>query len=564
MFDAPRESASFAGRVRRPILLLLLWAFSVHLPGLLDLPPGDRDESRFAVASRQMIETGDLVRIRYQETERNRKPVGVHWAQVASVQVATALGGAIGAPLPADAIWPYRIPSLLGGVLAALLVYRLGRGLVGQGPALVGAMLLTGCLVLGVETRIAKTDAALLAATTAALLILARAYVGEVSRVLAVCFWFALGLGVLLKGPITPLLVLLGVVALAIADRSQGPPRWLLRLKPWPWALLTVAVAAPWLVAIGIATEGRFFADALGGDLGEKLVGGDESHGAPPGYYLLAGLVTGFPIAPFLLAAAPWVWRERHDPTVRVLLALVIPGWLVFELVPTKLPHYTLPFLPMLALLVGLWLERGVQPRGRLRRVALGLLVVVPVAIGIAAAVLPWLADREIAPVGLLALAVAIGAAWWAGSRAAAGRWRDAALAACFATPVLSGVVLGGVLPGLTAPWVSPRVVAAAESWWAASGGRPAGPGGTLAAVGYHEPSLVFLAGTSTVLTSADGAAAHLAQHPSALAAIRDRDVATFRERAAERGVEPRVVAEVPGFNYSRGHRLTMVVFSGK
>jgi len=560
MFDAPRDTAAFAGRVRWPFLLLLLWSIAVHLPGQLDLPPGDRDESRFAVASRQMIETGDLVRIRYQETERNRKPVGIHWAQVASVRAVGAVGDVLGLPLPADAIWPYRLPSVAGGVAATLLLFWLGRGLVGATPALIAALLLSGTLVLGVETRIAKTDAALLATATASLLILARAYVAPIGPGLAYGFWAAIGIAVLLKGPVVPLLAALGVGALALADRKLGRPTWLGRLRPASGWLLALLLAAPWFIAIGIATEGRFFSDALGGDLGEKLAGGDESHGAPPGYYLLAGLATGFPIAPFALAAVPWVWRERREPLVRALLCLLLPGWLLFELVPTKLPHYTLPLLPLVALLVGLWLERGVSPRGWLRRVVLGVLVVVPAVLGLGAAVVPWLADRALDPIGLVAFGIGCAVAWVGFQRARAGRWRAAAMALALGTPMLAGAILGGVLPRLSAPWVSPRVVAVAESWWAASGG----PAGTLAAVGFHEPSLVFLAGTRTLLTNAEGAARHLAEQPNALAAVRDRDLGAFRESAARLGVTPRIVGEVPGFNYSRGQRLAMTLFAAR
>ena len=60
------------------------WWFSASvlwLPGFFSLPPTDRDESRFAQASKQMIETGDYVRIMNGEEPRNRKPIGIYWLQ---------------------------------------------------------------------------------------------------------------------------------------------------------------------------------------------------------------------------------------------------------------------------------------------------------------------------------------------------------------------------------------------------------------------------------------------------------------------------------------------------
>ena len=55
------------------------------LPGAIRLPPIDRDEARYAQATKQMLETKDFVRIRFQDEPRNKKPVGIHWLQAAAV-----------------------------------------------------------------------------------------------------------------------------------------------------------------------------------------------------------------------------------------------------------------------------------------------------------------------------------------------------------------------------------------------------------------------------------------------------------------------------------------------
>ncbi|MFO0185186.1 MAG: ArnT family glycosyltransferase, partial [Alphaproteobacteria bacterium] len=100
---------------RRPgwwlaLLCLLLW-----LPGFFSIPPGDRDESRFAQASRQMVETGDYVRIKLGEVERNKKPVGIHWAQAATVHALEAVGFAA-----RGAIWGFGVAWVLGAVVGVL------------------------------------------------------------------------------------------------------------------------------------------------------------------------------------------------------------------------------------------------------------------------------------------------------------------------------------------------------------------------------------------------------------------------------------------------------------
>ena len=62
-------------------MLLLLLSLALFLPGIASLPVVDRDEARYVQATRQMLETGDLVQIRFQDEARNKKPVGIYWLQ---------------------------------------------------------------------------------------------------------------------------------------------------------------------------------------------------------------------------------------------------------------------------------------------------------------------------------------------------------------------------------------------------------------------------------------------------------------------------------------------------
>ena len=159
-----------------------------------------------------------------------------------------------------------------------------------------------------------------------------------------------MGVGILIKGPIVPMVVGLAAVVLAVVERNV---RWLGRLRPWPGILIALAIALPWLIAIMISSHGAFLTQSLGNDMAAKLSGGQESHGAPPGAYLAMFPVTFWPGSLFALLALPWVWRNRRDRGVIFCLAWIVPSWLVFEAVPTKLPHYVLPLYPAIALLAG-------------------------------------------------------------------------------------------------------------------------------------------------------------------------------------------------------------------
>src|SRR5712664_726421 len=92
----------------RAIAVLVLISLVSFLPGFFNIPPVDRDEARFAQATKQMIESGDYIDIRFQDDVRYKKPVGIYWLQSAAVEIASALK----LPKAELRIWVYRLPSL--------------------------------------------------------------------------------------------------------------------------------------------------------------------------------------------------------------------------------------------------------------------------------------------------------------------------------------------------------------------------------------------------------------------------------------------------------------------
>src|SRR5947209_1054654 len=347
----------------RAVAFLLLCGVLFFLPGFFNIPPIDRDETRFAQATKQMVETGDFVDIRFQDDVRYKKPVGIYWLQAAVVESA----GKLGLPRAQVRIWLYRVPSLIGAIGAVLMTYWTALGFVTRRGAVLAGLIMCSSVLLGAEARLAKTDAVLLLTVVAAMGAMARVYLswqrGEDPAhppwTWPAIFWTALAGGILIKGPLILMFVGLTIAALAILDRTAV---WLWRLRP-VWGLMWLLVLVlPWFVAIFWRAGDTFFVDSLGGDMLSKLAA-QESHGAPPGTYLLLFWVTFWPGAPLAgLAAAP-VWRARREPGAQYLLAWLVPSWCVFELVLTKLPHYVLPLYPAIAILIVGALERRVLSR---------------------------------------------------------------------------------------------------------------------------------------------------------------------------------------------------------
>ena len=540
-------AAVAAQATRRPLALLIGLCLLLYLPGIAALPPFDRDEARFAQASKQMLETGDFIALRFQDDARNKKPVGIYWLQAASAHVLTEP--------PWNAIWAYRLPSVLAAILAVILAWRCASLWVGPPAALLAAALLGSSVILVTEAHLAKTDAGLLAAILSAQFALAALYrAGSDRRAppgwAPPLFWVAQSAAILLKGPIGPLVSGLTLLALWAMDRRLGWARPLARPR---LQLIWIVMVLPWFVAIMRATDGAFVADAVGNDLLPKLYSGHESHGAPPGYYT-ALLILGFwPGSLLLPLAAICAWRLRADPAVRFLLAWLVPAFLVFEAIPTKLPHYVLPTYPALAMLIALAIDRGLVPGRRWQVAWLALWG----AFGIVLAVVLAYAPTRI---GSFAWASALaGAAILATTAAVAllamrGQVVAAALAGIAGACLSFAVLLQVALPALRPFWLGAAVAEAVR--------QAAPPGAPPAALaGFSEPSAVFLLGTRTRLVDGAGAARHLVDRPGAVVAVEAREMPAFRAAATALALEPRARGEVAGFNYSRGRAQSLTLF---
>ncbi len=538
----------------RPYALLTLLCLGLYLPGLAALPVLDRDEARFAQATRQMLESGDYLRIRFQDEARNKKPAGIYWLQSAAVAALSTAGS--------SAIWPYRLPSLLGALAAVLVTFALGRALVGNEAALLGAALLASALGVVAEAHLAKTDAVLLATAAAAQGALALLYRdarrgAAPLRRWALLFWTAQGVAILVKGPVVPLLSLLTAGSLTLADRDA---RWLGRLRPLWGVPLMLAIALPWFIAITSATGGAFMGEAIGHDFLGKLAGTQEAHGAWPGTYLLLLFLSFWPGSLLLAPAASWAWQARAQPAERFLIAWAVPFWLALELVPTKLPHYLLPAYPALALLAArgcLALADGSLPRRRWpERVGVALFLAASLLLALALALAPLRFGRGPDIAGIVAAAIIL----VFGSRLALAALRRAGAGLAARAAVLALLVLPAgfalVAPGLDGLWLS-RSAAIMVARYRPPRDAP------VAAVGYSEPSLVFLLGTATRSLTPEAAAQYLTSARGAAALVSGGDDAAFRQALQRRGWQPRAVGRTAGLDYSNGKALTLTLYTG-
>jgi 4-amino-4-deoxy-L-arabinose transferase-like glycosyltransferase len=566
----------------RHYLALALFACLLLSPGRASLPPVDRDEPRYMQATSQMLATGNFIDVRFQDQPRYLQPAGIYWLEAASV----TLFGTPGVREP----WAFRLPSLAGAVGATLLTAWIGSMLFGATAGLMAGLLLGASVLLGFGSRLATIDATLLPVILLAQAMLLRVYLAHgpfaprdpllapvvpglpssessglraaggdaAGRITALLFWAALGAGLMLKGPVILLVAGGTILGLLIADRRAG---WLRHLHAGWGVLVMLAIVLPWCIGIATVSGGTFFTDAIGKNFLGKVASGQQAHGLPPGYYMLAFGLSFWPGTLFALPAVPFAWSRRRTVEVRFLLAWILPTWLVFELVQTKLPHYVLPTYPAIACIIAaalvfgarsahgvwIWLTRANTALWML--VALGLVLAGPILLWRLEARLAWLPML----VGIAVLLFCAAALRLAARHKPEGAVVCAAVAALF----LQCDVFSLVLPQLHSVWLSPRIVKTVEAV------RPCS-NSVVASASYSEPSLVFLLGQQTRLINPIQSAEFLLSEPRCnLALIDRRQQAEFLGRLAAANVTPLPLAEVKGLNYSTGQRLDLILYSG-
>lgn len=538
---------------RSHIVMLFLLTLAMVLPGLASLPVIDRDEARYAQASVQMAESGDLLNIRFQDEARNKKPAGVYWAQTAMIKTFSQDD--------TRKIWAQRLPSVLGALLTILALYWGGLQMVGRKAAVIAAALLATSFIFVFEGHIAKTDALLCASTTVIFAGLGRLRNGGGRREVWV-IWIALGASIMIKGPIGPMLIALTFGSLWAWERNL---KWAQSLLNWGAILVFILMWLPWAVAMYFVTEGAFFAESLGNDLGGKIVSGQESHGAPPGTHSLLIWATLWPASLFLLPGLVYAVkavRSGSETTVtramRFCLSWAVPFWVIIEIMPTKLPHYGLPVFPALCLMMGAAILTLKHVRGfSISRFVSGLVFLVSTTLTLG---IVLFGQSQYGPTDTMLMSYAIcGIAGLPAIIAAfclwAGKTGFSLGSALFASLVVMIGAYGYILPNIDAFNTSERVAEAITKF------APEVSPRDIHSPHYTEPSLVYHVGTEV---NVKGDAPDLSKSQLIILDLMQREKALIYHEleasAAKRENCLETSEPIAGYNYSKGRAVELII----
>ncbi len=523
------------------MMLAALICGAAACPGLVRLPIIDRGEASFAEGTAQMIDQDDYTAIRYQQRLRGGTAPGAHWAQAASVQLVSQ---------PEDRkVWAWRLPSILGLMLAAAATAWGAGELFGRRCTLPAGLILGGGLLISTLGGVATSDALFAGASAVALSAFGKLYVGRGGVWTKVALWTGLIGAALVEGPTAVGVPVLAACALLIADRRAG---WVKNLG-WGWGLIAFAAAIlPWIVAVTVATDGDFWIPEAAA----------KTRHVWPGAQTLALPVLLFPATALLPAAVAYAWSRRTDPGVRVALAWFVPAAVLFELAPDRQIIDQAPLFAAVA-----WLSAAAlfEPQTTLVR-RLGAVLAVAVGLILAAACL-WLAQRFGAgAAGVMAAVTALlfAAAGGVSGLAMLRGWGMKPWAAAFVLAAAAHILLvAGVAPALTPLWPTRGVIRTlAAHNLDPRQGIAIGP---VASAGFAEPSLVFALGPQTETGVAADAVQAIGEGRPAI--VEDGQDAAFQSGLAKARLTAQAVQALDGYDYVEGRSVRLTVYqavSGK
>ena len=545
------------------------------LPGLSSIPPLDRDEARFSQASKQMLEDKNYVVIKFQEELRSKKPIGIYWLQIASASI-----------FGKDNIISYRAPNIFSILILIIVfstfVYSISFRYFNLNISssltfsFFSSLVMATLLGLSIEIKQAKTDTVLLTLCTVQQLIFWKIYsYGKESWNkykhheyvwLTRLFWLIIALGILVKGPISPLLFTMTLLSICILDRfveKEWNLSWL-NLFLWFQGLLIVSIITlPWIYLAWQATDGHLILDAINKDFLIKLRSGQENHWGPFGSHLFLLLLTFWPMVLLLPFAARACLDWKHERLIRFLISWIIPFWIILELTPTKLPHYILPVFPGLILLILIGISS--PPSGNIKFSKINkffravvviftlllALSLVYVSLNFSSKILIFILSIVLSLI--MITSIIFGNIFFLNES----KYK---LSPLFGMLILAGIcnifVFSYIFPNLDKIHITPKI----KNYIDSLEFRP----DTIVATGYHEPSLVFSLGRDTLLLSPEEAALVLVEGDNTLAIVEER---THNEvKKILNKFENKIVylTSLDGFNLAKGQKIKIHIMKSR
>lgn len=354
---------------------LVFLLVALFMAGFFIRPALPVDETRYLTAAWELWLSGSWAKLTVNFEPYHHKPPLLFWM----INIFWSVFGI--------SRWAATLPAVFSSLAVIFLSDRLARALFKDDESLRGRLrlLILGSAPFLIYGSLIMFDMMLTVFVLAALLCLIEYARGKKALSL-LGFGLCMGFGVLTKGPVVYLHVLLPALLAPFWAKDLN-----LRWPAWYGACLSgvLVSAAPvmlWLVPLLLQSDKNFIHWLLWEQTAGRVTGSfNNAHGRPVYFYL--------PLVPLFFM--PWIlfpgfWRAlkarrgemKYDPGLRFLFFWVVPGFIAFSLISGKQPHYLVPFVPG-ALMFTAWVMRDVKIQ-TLRNAVLGMFALFVVGHGVA------------------------------------------------------------------------------------------------------------------------------------------------------------------------------------
>ncbi len=506
----------------------------------------DRDEPRFARATAEMIESGNYLYPTFNGQLRPDKPILIYWLMSIPMRLLGPTSLAC------------RFFSSVGIVITCLFTFLIARRFLGGSAGLWSMAVLPSTLMIMVEGTAATADGILLPTMVGVVVLFACSLTSGLRWHHMAGMGLALGLGLLAKGPVALLPIVVIVATLWLIRRSEvriGSHVGQLGGAAVLGALLFVA----WAIPANNATNGEFLRLGLGHHVLARTARPLEHHGGDfllhlP-YYLPVIVAGFFPWSLHLPGSISAVLNRRVGAVHfrELFLAWMTPIVVIMTFVATKLPHYILFTWPAMALAVGgtlaaasqgrladtdrRWLRGGVWFFGPVAGGTVFGLLAAPFALHLQGAVAPfWAAAVTLLVMSVLAIRQQL-----------RDRPQASAITLLVGMIVVQIPVMLGVMPALEKVKISMPLAEAVKQTTAVDV--------PVAAFGYREPTLNFYVGRHIEpLGNEEAVATWARQAQPAVLIIPQATLSVIEQRYGPLGLTR--IALKQGLNYSKGTTL--------
>ncbi|MEZ0323848.1 MAG: glycosyltransferase family 39 protein [Hydrogenothermaceae bacterium] len=321
-------------------IYIFLVSFFLFIFGSNSISIFSLDEAKNASCAREMFERNDIIVPTFNYELRTDKPPVHYWFMMLAYKIFGVNE------------FSARFFSAVFGSLTVLITFLFSQKFINREVAVMLLFILLSSIHFVFQFHMAVPDPYLIFFLTSAFLSFFTFYKTLRQRYIYI-FYVSVGLSILTKGLIGILLPSLIVLTFLLIERNV---RFLKDMRLFLGIPLIFTISLPWYIAVGVQTDWVWIKEFLFKHNINRFSDPMEGHGGLFFITFLFVFIGMLPFSIFLPQVIKFVLKEKHNSLIIYLSLIVLIYTGFFAISKTKLPNYTVPVYPPLAILIAMYL----------------------------------------------------------------------------------------------------------------------------------------------------------------------------------------------------------------